>query len=255
MGATFFGDSEQPIFGYYHPARGARARPEGVLLCGPGPQEYMRTHWAFRKLADALARAGFSVFRFDYHGTGDSAGDTGSGNLTIWTGNVRSAAQELRDIAATNKLSVVGFRLGAYLAANAALKWKDLVLWEPLIVGQTYMEQLEAVQMHYLRQNPSPAWNMRTRPEELLGSPLPRAHEVELRALRLDTQTRPQAERVLVMVAENGPRERALVNAWEQQGATELVEVREPAAAGAVDVQAALLSNVMLDAIVTQLTR
>src|ERR1041385_3953899 len=131
---NFFGSSDNPLFGVYHPPRGARPRDTGVLLCYPAPQEYMRTHWAFRKLAWMLAKEGFHVFRFDYFGTGDSAGATEEGRIATWRDNVVTAARELRDLASVTKVAAVGFRLGATLAATARdLPLTDLVLWEPVV--------------------------------------------------------------------------------------------------------------------------
>src|SRR5262245_36025361 len=121
MGATFFGTSKDPLFGIYHPPKGGKLRDVGIIFCNPAPQQYMRTHWAFRKLADMLCRQGFHVFRFDYFGTGDSAGDSAAGTLAIWRQNIQSAAQELRDMASIKKVSAVGFQLGATLAATAEL--------------------------------------------------------------------------------------------------------------------------------------
>jgi len=256
MGATFFGDSSRPLFGYYHPPRGPQSRSVGVLLCGPAPQEYMRTHWAFRKLADLLARAGFGVLRFDYYGTGDSAGHGKESSLEVWRGNVATAAQELRDLSLAPHVSAVGFRLGAALAATSGVRLRDLVLWEPLVSGQRYMAHLETIRAHYYRLNPRPAQPLHVRGEELLGFPMPRQHEAEVRAVDLHNVSRPQAERISVMVSEPDRSLQALVSAWSTGGAAPTVtEVQEGEGGGRKDdVQAALLSNVMLNAIVARLT-
>lgn len=254
MAATFFGHSREALFGFYHPAKG-RPRDAGVLLCGPAPQEYMRTHWAFRKLAELLARAGLHAFRFDYYGTGDSAGETGSGTLTRWREDIASAAQELRDVANVSRVIAVGFRLGALLAATSKVSFSDLVLWEPVVQGERYLRELESVQRAFLRQNPAPPWTMETRPEELLGFPLSRGEEQALRALDLTAAAAPKSARVSVMVSHAEPPFRALVESWSKSGAAvTLREVRDDqAAATAGEVQAALLSNTMLNAIVEQL--
>lgn len=251
MAATFFGNSREALFGFYHPAKG-RVRDAGVLLCGPAPEEYMRTHWAFRKLAELLARAGFHAFRFDYHGTGDSAGETGSGSLTRWREDVATAAQELRDVASVSRVIAVGFRLGALLAATSKVSFAEHVLWEPVVRGDHYLCELESVQRTLLRQNPAPPWSMSSRPEELLGFPLRRGHEQELRALDLTSAAPPKSGRISVMVSRSEPTFQTLVDGWSRAGAkATLREVRdEQAAATAGEVQAALLSNTMLNAIV-----
>lgn len=47
----------------------------GVLIAVGGPQYRVGSHRQFVLLARSLATAGFSVFRFDYRGMGDSTGD------------------------------------------------------------------------------------------------------------------------------------------------------------------------------------
>jgi pimeloyl-ACP methyl ester carboxylesterase len=254
MGATIFGNSREALFGFYHPAKG-KTRDVGVLLCGPAPQEYMRTHWAFRKLAELLARAGFHVFRFDYYGTGDSAGDTSSGSLATWRANIATAAQELRDVASVQRVVAVGFRLGALLAASSPVNFSQLVLWEPVVHGERYMMELESVQRALLRQNPAPPWKSGERPAELLGFAFPRALEAEVRALDLTRTPAPKAARVTVMVSEASGPFQQLVRGWSASGLkVALKEVRDDeAAARSGEVQAALLSNTMLNAIVSEL--
>src|SRR4051812_25231992 len=107
MKPFFFGPSAQPRFGLLHPPAGERARRAGVLLCYPGVQEYNISHWAFRKLAGLLARAGFPVLRFDWAGTGDSAGESSGGRVSTWLEDVALAAQELKDSAEVERVSVV----------------------------------------------------------------------------------------------------------------------------------------------------
>ena len=52
-----------------------RQGEDGTLILGDDFYEYMRTHKAVRQLTMMLAKAGYHLLRFDYFGTGDSAGD------------------------------------------------------------------------------------------------------------------------------------------------------------------------------------
>jgi len=255
MTPSFFGSSEAPLFGVYHPPVGPGQRDVGVLLSYPGPQEYMRTHWAFRKLSAMLAKKGFHVFRFDYFGTGDSAGDSDEGRLSTWRANVNAAAQELRDIAAVTKVSAVGFRLGAALAATSGLSLTDLVLWEPVVDGRIYLGELETIQVRHLERNLHPPWRAMERPPELLGFPLPVALEEELRGLNLLQEEPPKAARIAIMVSEDRPIFHDLHRSLARRAANVTFHhvPEETVAPRSDELQAALLSNSMLNAITARL--
>jgi alpha/beta superfamily hydrolase len=145
MNPFFFGNSKQPLYGVYHPPRAHTSRPTAVVLCYPLWQEYMRAHRAFRQLAMLLSKAGFSVLRFDYFGTGDSAGESDAGDVSRWTQDISTAIDELKDTAAVTKVSLVGLRVGASLAAAVATERKDLdrvILWDPVVGGKSYVEKM-----------------------------------------------------------------------------------------------------------------
>ena len=94
MQVRYFGSSERALLGVYSPPEAALEREAVVLLCHPAPQEYMRSHWALRQLAARLAAAGLHVLRFDYSGTGDSAGDSSAGaSLEAWRADVLTATR------------------------------------------------------------------------------------------------------------------------------------------------------------------
>ena len=138
MNPFFFGSSQQPLYGVYHPSRARTTRLTAVVLCYPLWQEYMRAHRAFRQLAMLLSKAGFPVLRFDYFGTGDSAGDSDAGDVSRWTHDISTAIDEMKDTAGVTKVSLVGLRVGASLAAAVAAERKDLdriVLWDPIVAG------------------------------------------------------------------------------------------------------------------------
>ena len=149
MRPLFFGSASRKLYGVYQPASGPAprgTRAQGVVLCYPGVQEYNTAHQAFRKLSGLLSRAGLHVLRFDYFGTGDSAGEMHDGTPEEWVEDVRTAAAELTDLAGIRAISLVGYRLGAALAAStveSGLKVEDLVFWDPVVSGEDYIAELE----------------------------------------------------------------------------------------------------------------
>ncbi|QSP93687.1 alpha/beta fold hydrolase [Marinobacter salinisoli] len=147
MEAFFFGPSKSYLFGAFHP-RHTNFQDEGVVLCNPFGQEYLRAHKSIRRLAINLAELGYPVLRFDYRGTGDSAGDLTGVTSQDWIDDIGHAIQELRDIASVSRVAVVGLRLGGLLAAKAAAENEDisrLILWDPIIDGDGYIEEIKSV--------------------------------------------------------------------------------------------------------------
>lgn len=147
MNPLFFGRAPKSLFGVYHPPKASQARAVGVVLCYPFGQEYMRAHRAFRQMAMLLAKAGFHVLRFDYSGTGDSSGEGTDGSLTDWVHDASEAADELKETAEVTRVSFVGLRLGASIAALAAAGRADVdqvVLWDPAVRGRDYLAEILA---------------------------------------------------------------------------------------------------------------
>jgi len=118
-----FGPSGQKHFGAYHPARavdGAPTRSCGVVLCNPMGWEAIASQRSYRVLADRLAGIGFPVLRFDYSGTGDSAGvDIDRDRVRAWLDGIGLAAEKLKQLSCTVQVSLLGIQLGATLAAVA----------------------------------------------------------------------------------------------------------------------------------------
>lgn len=149
MNQFFFGSAASPLYGVHHEPTSTARRQAAVLVCYPIGREYMRCHRALVRFCDRLSASGYHVLRFDYFGTGDSAGDNGDGNVDQWVANTRMAAQELRDIAGTERISILGVRLGAAIATLAAAMEKEvdtLLLWDPVVDGNSYLDQL--LEMH-----------------------------------------------------------------------------------------------------------
>lgn len=90
-----------------------------------------------------LARAGFDVLRFDWFGVGDSGGELADASVARWRQDLTSAAAELRELTGVTRLSAVGLRLGATIAATSSdlLRLSALVVWDPVIDGAAYINE------------------------------------------------------------------------------------------------------------------
>ncbi len=146
MEAFYFGPSESYLLGVFHPRQGTN-RNEGIVLCNPFGQEYLRAHKSMRRLAINLAGLGYPVLRFDYRGTGDSAGDIDGHTADHWVEDIGHAIQELVDVAAVTRVALIGLRLGALLAAQAAARFGQvsrLVMWDPIADGAEYVGGIRA---------------------------------------------------------------------------------------------------------------
>lgn len=229
MKPMFFGDSQRKLYGVYDAPYGPQRRSHAVLLCYPGVQEYGSSMWGFRRLSNILAQAGHHVLRFDYYGTGDSAGRADEGTLTTWVEDVAIAAQELRELSSARQLSIVGKRLGAAIAVKACQKGLDaqrLLLWDPVVNGSNYVSELEMwdarrnlLLLHAERRGPG-----RT---ELLGYPFPDSLRRELDELRLDREL-PPVQKVKIFGSDNRAVHGLLESAYRAGGLqVELTTVTE----------------------------
>ncbi|MFT6990062.1 MAG: esterase/lipase [Paraglaciecola sp.] len=144
MNPFFFGYSSHPLYGVYHSPSALPHKKEAILLCPPFGQEYMRSHRAYRQLAFLLNKLGFPVLRFDYRGTGDSFGYLEDTAVSDWLEDINVAAEELKQTAQVDNISIVGLRLGGLLACVASedLQINRLVLWDTITSGKDYQEEL-----------------------------------------------------------------------------------------------------------------
>jgi uncharacterized protein len=254
MKPMFLGSAARRLFGVYHPA--ARGSQHAVVLCYPGMQELNSSHWAFRRLAAMLARDGHHVMRFDYYGTGDSAGESDQGSLADWVEDVRVAGQEILDQSGARSLSLVGMRLGAALAMQACatgLKARRLVLWEPIIRGHAYVKELE------LRDQ---WWNLallhadvaRGRRDELIGQPFTPSVRDALDELDLTRSSAPHVEKAAVLTGSPQAEHHALQRMLESAGVpTSLKQVSDTEQRGQREVQEQVLANNVLAEICNEL--
>jgi alpha/beta superfamily hydrolase len=182
----FFGP-EDGLFGVYHPPDAVPRRAAAIVLCYPAGHEYLRVQRSFRNAAAALARLGFPVMRFDYSGTGDSAGEGSDRDLAAWTRDLAAAIAEVKRRSGARRVALAGLRLGgsiAWLEASARDDVDALVAWDPVVDGQSYVEDLLALEQRWLADS-SRVRTARRTPGTLLGFPFGDALDGGLRALEL----------------------------------------------------------------------
>ncbi len=140
----------QPLFAWLHHRVELTGFDHGVLICPPIGYEQLHSHRSLRHLADRLAQQAVPVLRFDWHGTGDSAGtDEDPARLTTWLANIRDAVRWMREQLGCRQISLVGLRLGGTLAALVAaeLEIDNLVLWCPITKGRAYVREMKAISL------------------------------------------------------------------------------------------------------------
>jgi len=203
MHPIYFGSSEKPLFGVYYLPQTHSAQAKGVVLCYPMGQEYMWMHRVYRQMSSLFTRSGFHVLRFDYYGCGDSAGESEEGSIDHWVKDIATAIEEITDAGGLSRVTVIGFRLGATLAALAARGRKDvesLVLWEPVIKGETYLKQLADMHQSWLSNN-LPSSNQREQENgtfEVIGFPITSQLRQEIERIDLTSLQERLATRVCV---------------------------------------------------------
>jgi pimeloyl-ACP methyl ester carboxylesterase len=206
----WFDSGSGPLFGFYHPPRhrapsdATRIRRLGILLCPPFGYEAMCAYRPYRRLAEQLAEHGFPVLRFDYHGTGNSAGDDRDpGRVAAWLKNIDAAIDQLERLSGCRRVGLFGTRLSATMAAVAAGSRSDvaaLALWGPSLTGKTFLREELAV--HKLRaQQRAARTSTAPAPDadgEVLGFVLTAETSRDIKALELSSLARAPASALVL---------------------------------------------------------
>lgn len=208
MEPFFFGTPSR--FAIYHPAAvsAPAAATSAALLLYPLGHEYIRAHRAFRNLALALSRAGVPVLRFDYGGTGDSAGRGDDVRLEGLQQDADAALDELSRRANVERVWLIGLRFGAALAAMAASRHEQVasvVLWDPVLSGVAYLEELRRLQVAWLHDRLGAGTESLAGENELLGMPAGAEWRRGIEAVDLTRQPLPGRAAVHLLTSADRP--------------------------------------------------
>jgi len=227
MNPFYFGTDRRRLFGIHSlrgPGTGAKL---GVVLCNPFGREAIRAHRLYRVMADRLSRSGCDVMRFDYFGTGDSAGEDGEVDLEGFALDLGAAHRELMERAGTAQVCWLGMRLGAMVAQRARESQPAglarTIFWDPVFDGRDYLDLLRrrhlecqtAVEDRVGEIAPVFRESSRVYLDEAIGFPIPRGFCDQVREHRLAALA-PGPDRVNV-VCDPGTEEGRRVTAFCRQ--------------------------------------
>ncbi len=175
------------------------------------------------------------ALRFDYRGTGDSGGSEADPNtVQAWLASVRRAVRWLRQEAGVTQVVLVGFRVGALLAAQVAAELGDiaaLVLVGPVASGRTYVREAMALRSFVAQTSAAADPESSSSEEEgrdglkVAGFHLSSATLRELERLDLRELPRRPAPRVLLLGRSASPADRRLGESLRALGAEVFVGV------------------------------
>lgn len=187
----WLGPASHRLYAALHAASGA---PEtGVVLVPPLLHEMPRSRRFVTEVASELASLGLPTLRFDFHGTGDSAGSGEGLDLASMHRDLDLATTALRERTRIRRLVLIAWRGGA-LALRGWLERggsADLILlWEPIVDGGAWIRELVEgdARERALRPPPRAGVARATDPSDgqLMGFPAPSRLRTDLEKTRLD---------------------------------------------------------------------
>jgi len=133
-------------FGWLHHPATLTEGAVGVVLVSPLGRDARCAHRPMRLFADRLAQAGYPTLRFDHLGHGDSLEGSQAGDAPAeWISGVHAATTILKAMTGVERIVFGGVRMGASLAALAALDddtVAGLIALAPVVSGKGWLREL-----------------------------------------------------------------------------------------------------------------
>ena len=115
------------------------------LFCHPIFEEKKASHRVLVELTRKLAENGYASLMLDYSACGDSSGSIQDFTPSKWLNDIRTGINWLQKRFDNPRITLLGIRFGATLAIELAVSEKDiedLVLIDPVIQGQAYINEI-----------------------------------------------------------------------------------------------------------------
>ncbi len=220
---VFFGQ-DHGLYGCFHLPPDYRHSP-GLLICQPTGHEYERCHRAMRQLAVQSAKKGLSAMRFDYYATGDSAGSCDELSLARMRLDIQQAIRHCCDKTGIEKLTLVGVRLGATLAAQLAgscPEIESLVLYAPVFDGEALFSEWQRDQQAF--EDKHSYQLVQAGSDEILGFTVSENFQAELRR-KFDLTTPGRALKRVLILTDEAESSSEQMNRWVETFKQQAIEV------------------------------
>ena len=203
---------------------GCGRRGLAVLFVSPWGMEELCMRRYYRILAEDFARRGIASLRFDLPGTANALdAPPENAGLKGWRAALQSAVRELRALAGTDNIVLLGQGLGgslAFLEAPALSGLSGLILMAPVIRGRSYLRELSLLAT-FIDNEMGVAEAVRdTAPGSIAGMRMPAEIAAEVKELNLEKAPLPDAGLPVLMVARSPEREGGLTAALEAAGSS-----------------------------------
>lgn len=140
----YFGEPGRQLFGVFHSPQN-RTRKTAFVFCHPYAEEKLWAHRSYVNLARDMAARGYPVLRFDFMGHGDSMGDFANGDIDSRIDDVSRGIKQILSLSDAESVALFGLRFGGTMAALAAELCQEvsfLILWQPIVDGGQYMQEI-----------------------------------------------------------------------------------------------------------------
>lgn len=193
----WLGPPERRLFATWHP--GVAPVRMTLVVCPPLFHERVLGYRLFGLAAARLAAAGIACLRFDYYGSGDSAGTDADFDLAGARADVATAVAAARAWSPSSaSIGLLAVRGGGWPAWAVAADDPGIThcwIWQPLARGAEYLERLQQIDAAERATRAAPPFcrppSSYLEDEQLTGYACPEPLRRELRDARLPSRNLP----------------------------------------------------------------